>query len=172
VGLVYVTGASGAGKSTVRAELLRRGYTAYDSDEDGLARWFDDRTGAEVKLPVDPARRDDAWFANNTYRLPPETVQRLAIEAGDGLAFVCGTVGNDNEIWDLFARVISLSVDAATVRRRLVGRANGFGSTEAELERVLAWHARVDADNERYGAVLIAASGPVGEVVDRLLGCL
>jgi dephospho-CoA kinase len=32
--LIYVIGASGAGKSTVRTELQRRGYMAYDTDED------------------------------------------------------------------------------------------------------------------------------------------
>lgn len=169
--LVYVTGASGAGKSTVRIELQRRGYLAFGSDEDGLARWFD-RNGTEVSMPANPSARDDTWFADNTYRLPPETVRRLGQKVGDGVGFICGTVGNDNEIWDLFTAVVSLSVNADTVRRRLGGRVNSFGSTDDELARVLAWHASVDADNARYGAVLIDASGPVEDVVDELLTAL
>ncbi|MDX6241828.1 MAG: hypothetical protein QOG10_6652 [Kribbellaceae bacterium] len=167
--LIYVTGASGAGKSTVRTELQRRGYVAYGTDEDGLSRWFENRSGAEVSMPVDPTRRDDDWFAKNTYRLPPVTVRRLAAEVGDGVGFICGTVGNDDQIWDLFTAVVSLSIDAGTVRRRLVERVNSFGSTEDELQRVLAWHANVDADNLRFGALLIDASPPVAEVVDQLL---
>jgi hypothetical protein len=169
--LVYVTGASGVGKSTVRMELQRRGYLAFGSDEDGLARWFDS-SGAEVSMPADPSGRDDTWFAHNTYRLPPETVRRLGRQVGDRVGFICGTVGNDNEIWDLFTAVISLSVDADTVRRRLAGRVNSFGSTEDEMARVLEWHANVDADNSRFGAVLIDASGPVEDVVDELLTAL
>jgi dephospho-CoA kinase len=47
--LIYITGASGAGKSTVRTELQRRGYPAYDSDEDRLARWFSTATVDEVR---------------------------------------------------------------------------------------------------------------------------
>jgi gluconate kinase len=164
--LIYITGASGAGKSTVRTELQRRGYPAYDSDEDRLARWFSNATGDEVPMP---ARRDDDWFASNTYRLPPETVRRIAAELGDSSGFLCGTVGNDNEIWDLFAAVISLSIDEQTLRRRLAARANGFGSTDAELQRVLAWHTAVDADNQRYGAILVDAARPITEVVDDLL---
>jgi len=167
--LVYLTGSSGVGKTAVGEELRRRGYAVYDVDADGLARWFEDGTGAEVRMP---ACRDDAWFAENTYRLPVETVRRIADEVGDGVAFVCGTVGNDNEIWDSFDTVISLSLDAATLRRRLMGRRGAFGSSGPELERVLAWHARVDADNSRYGALLVDANAPTTEVADRVLEAL
>ncbi|MFC6157691.1 AAA family ATPase [Kribbella jiaozuonensis] len=161
MGLVYLTGSSGVGKTTVGGELRRRGYLVYDVD--GLARWFHNVSGVEVSMP---AERDDAWFADYTYRLPVETVRRIAQEVGDGVGFVCGTVGNDGEIWELFDAVVSLSVDAGTLRRRLVGRAGAFGSSGDELERVLAWHARVDVDNAGYGAVLVDATGPVAEVAD------
>jgi hypothetical protein len=170
--LIYVTGASGAGKSTVRTELHRRGYLTYGTDEDGLSRWFDNRTGTEVSMPTDPAHRDGDWYAHHTYRLPPETVLRVAAEVGDGIGFVCGTVGNDHEIWDLFTAVISLSVDAETIRQRLTHRLNSFGSTDDELRRILDWHAAVDADNLRFGAHLIDATPPVTEVVDHLLAAL
>lgn len=164
---MYLTGSSGVGKTTVGGELRKRGYLVYDVDVDGLARWFED--GFEVSMPT---YRGDAWFAEHTYRLPTETVRRIAGEVGDGVAFVCGTVGNDGEIWELFDAVISLSVDAETLRQRLVGRRGGFGSDGAELERVLAWHSRVDTDNAGYGAVLVDASGPVVEVADRVLAVL
>jgi hypothetical protein len=167
--LVYLTGSSGVGKTAVGAELRRRGFAVYDVDADGLARWFENGTGAEVRMPSD---RDDAWFAENKYRLPVETVRRIADQAGDGVAFICGTVGNDNEIWDLFDSVISLSVDAATLRRRLVGRRGAFASNGPELERVLAWHAQVDADNSRYGALLVDANAPIPEVANHVLDAL
>jgi ribose 1,5-bisphosphokinase PhnN len=167
--LVLVNGSSGAGKTAVGGELRRRGYGVFDVDADGLAHWFEDATGAERSMP---SYRDDAWFAENTYRLPVATVLRIAREAGDGVTFICGTVGNEGEIWDLFDAVVSLSVDATTLRRRLTGREGGFGSSAAELERVLAWHTRVDADNARYGALLVDANGPVPEVADLILTAL
>lgn len=166
MGLVYVTGSSGTGKTAVGDELRRRGFLVYDVDRDQLARWFDNGTGEEVVMPQ---HRHDDWFAANTYRLPPETLRDLP--TGDRPTFVCGTVGNDNEIWDLFDTVISLSIDAQTLTRRLRAR-GGFGSSAAELHRVLGWHADVDADNARYGAVLVDAGGAVHEVADRLLGVL
>ncbi|WP_427886907.1 hypothetical protein ACQHIV_28865 [Kribbella sp. GL6] len=74
MGLVYVTGSSGVGKTAVGDELRRRGYVVYDVDRDRLARWFD-AGGAEVAMP---AERDDAWFADHTYRVPPETLRARA----------------------------------------------------------------------------------------------
>ena len=170
--LILITGASGAGKSTVGRELERRGYRSYDIDEDRLAHWVDNETGVEVRLPADPAHRNDEWHSRHTYRLPPEAVRQLDSEAGDQVVFVCGSTGNEGEIWDLFHQVVSLSVTADTLRRRLRERRHGFGSTDEELTRVLAWHATVDADNLRYGAILVDADDAVPEVVDRLLSRL
>ncbi|MFF0338870.1 AAA family ATPase [Kribbella sp. NPDC004875] len=165
-GLVLVTGSPGSGKTTVGDELRRRGYGVFDVDR--LARWFENASGAEVSMP---SYRDDAWFAEHTYRLPVETVRRIADEAA-GLTFICGTTGNEAEIWDLFDAVVSLSVDAPTLRRRLAGRPGGFGSTRAELGRVLTWHANVDTDNARYGALLIDATAPIAQVASEILTTL
>lgn len=39
----------GSGKTTVRNELKSRGYEAYDGDEDGLAKWYNDATGVVIR---------------------------------------------------------------------------------------------------------------------------
>ena len=41
--LIYITGVSGSGKSTVAQELKKRGYEAYDAEE-GFSYWFDRKT--------------------------------------------------------------------------------------------------------------------------------
>jgi shikimate kinase len=164
--LVYLTGTSGVGKTAVGEELRRRGFTVYDVDADRLARWFENTSGAEVPMP---SYRDDSWYAENTYRLPVETVRRLA--SGGGTTFISGAVGNENEIWDLFITVIHLTVDAGTLERRLLQRGT-FGSRPDELQRVLGWQSQSDADNARYGAHLINATPPIPEVADHVLEIL
>ena len=52
MGLVWITGVSGTGKSTVRVELATRGYQSFDTDEDGIAVWRLRTTGEEVYDPV------------------------------------------------------------------------------------------------------------------------
>ncbi|NUS00533.1 MAG: AAA family ATPase [Kribbellaceae bacterium] len=161
---MYLTGTSGVGKTTVGEELRRRGYVVYDVDVDGLARWYDDETGVELPMPD---RRDDSWYAEHTYRLPPETVRRLA--PADGITFITGAVGNEDQIWDLFDLVIQLTLDAATLEGRLRARGS-FGSSGDELARVLAWQRQADLDNVRYGARPVSADGPPGQVADLVLG--
>ncbi|MBM7783581.1 AAA family ATPase [Tenggerimyces flavus] len=168
--LVYVTGTSGAGKTTVRAELRRRGFAALDTDEDRLSRWFSNGSGAKVELPADPSDRDDGWYANHTQRIPPRVLRQIDADAGGGLVFICGTAGNEVEIWNLFALVVNLSVDAETIRHRLATRGgNAFGSTDAEAQRILAWNENRDENYDRFGAVRIDATQPVATVVDQLL---
>ncbi len=168
--LVWVTGTSGSGKSTVRNELRRRGYIAYDTDEDLLSRHFDRASGAEVAYPALAAHRTGEWFARHVQRVPPETVRRIAAEVDDRPGFVCGSTENENEIWDEFAVVVHLSVDEDTIRRRLARRPpDAFGGSEEEVERILGWHAGSDAAYERFGAHRIDGTQPVGKVVDDLL---
>ena len=47
VALVWVTGNSGAGKSTVCAELQRRGELAVDADWEGYSHWVDRVSGSQ-----------------------------------------------------------------------------------------------------------------------------
>ncbi|MGW5361955.1 AAA family ATPase [Actinopolymorpha pittospori] len=168
--LVWVTGTSGAGKSTVRAELRRRGYIAYDTDEDHLSRYFDKSSGVEVLYPSAVAQRTDEWFNRHNQRVPPETVRRIAAEVGDKLGFICGSTENENEIWNEFAAVIHLSVDSETIRRRLAQRPrDAFGGTAEELARILEWHVGSDASYEQFGAHRVDATQPASKVVDDLL---
>ena len=53
MGLIWVTGICGAGKSAVRGELRHRGYDAYGTDEDGMARWVKRLRGRD-RAPQQP----------------------------------------------------------------------------------------------------------------------
>jgi thymidylate kinase len=169
VGLIWITGISGVGKSSVRAELRERGYEAYGTDEEGLARWVNTSTGA-VTSGADAALRDREFLAHNEWRVDPELVHQLADRAMNRPAFLCGAVNNEVEVWDLFAGTILLSVDEATVRDRLAGRVtNDFGKSAHELELVLGWHKTFDEEHRRDGSVIVDATRPVCEVVDEIL---
>jgi adenylylsulfate kinase-like enzyme len=41
---IYITGISETGKSAIRQELMKRGYVAYDIDEDHFRAWYNKDT--------------------------------------------------------------------------------------------------------------------------------
>jgi predicted ATPase len=68
--LIYVTGVSTAGKSSVLGELRRRGYAAFGVDEDGYGVFVHRESQRVVEPPledVDPHDwyREHAWVSTS-----------------------------------------------------------------------------------------------------------
>jgi dephospho-CoA kinase len=120
LGVVLVTGMSGTGKSTVLAELGRRGHSVVDTD---AGEWIDE-TGPE------PLWREDRIGA-------------LLDERGDRATFVAGTVANQGRFYPRFDAVVLLSAPADVILDRLATRVtNDFGKSDAERENIrddLSW---------------------------------
>ena len=168
--LVYITGISGAGKSTVRDELKRRGFVAYGTDEDSLAAFYNNTTGESVGNQVAAEVRTVAWRKEHTWKIPRQLIEKIAGEAKDKPIFLCGVAANDNEFWDLFSHVIALMIDEETLRQRLNERPdNSFGKLDNELQNTLAWQKTAADDYIQLGAVLVDATQPLNSVVDTIL---
>jgi gluconate kinase len=169
VGLVWVTGNSGTGKSTVRKELARRGHLSFDTDEDGMTVWRDRATGEEVDYPDDEHHPDD-WLEHHGWIIDPRRVQELARLARDRLVFLCGSVENENEVWDLFDSVVCLILGESTLRERIATRTtNAFGKKPMELQAILRWNPTLEASYRQVGALVVNADQPVPAVVDEIL---
>lgn len=162
-GLIYVTGIPGAGKSAVRHELIRRGYRAYDTDEDDISP-----ASETTSTPAGEGTRSRRYA-----RLSRERVEGLAQAARTETVFLCGTKANDNEVWDLFSQVIYLAIDEGTLRERLATRTtNDFGKDPEELRQILGWHETSEESYRSFGAVVVDATRPLPTVVDDLLASL
>jgi dephospho-CoA kinase len=170
VALVYVTGISGAGKSAVCGELRRRGFEAHDTDQDENAVWVNRTTGQVTAVAGADERSRPGWLEDQEWRVVPSKVQALAERADGRLVFLCGSTANEDEVWHLFSRVIYLAIDEQTLRDRLESRtSNDFGKAPKELEAILSWHQVGEADYLRFGAVVVNATLPLHEVVDKIL---
>jgi dephospho-CoA kinase len=137
---VLVTGMSGAGKSTVLAELSRRGHHTVDTDYDG---WV---------------RPDGTWDG--------ERMDRLL--AASRNVIVAGTVQNQGRFYDRFEAVVLISAPLEVLIERVTGRTNNpYGRTaeqRAEIERyvrtvepLLRRGATLELDGRRPLAELAAA---------------
>jgi dephospho-CoA kinase len=168
VGIAWITGNAGTGKSEVCAALADRGYRSIDSDL-GLAAWVNTSTD-EVTEAVDAGPLSEEWFRHHRWLLRRSRVEALAEDARTQAAFLCGLVQNDEELWDLFDVKICLVLDEPTIRERLGQRSgNPFGRAPAELEAILRINGPLVAKYTALGANLIDSGQPVEHVVQDVL---
>jgi gluconate kinase len=150
-----VEGLSGAGKSSVYEELIRRGYKAISTDR-AWAYHADSDTG----LPSGPIRHDtfmwDQQMAVSELESPePEVL------------FVCGSSRNRDRFLPYFTKIFNLRIDDDTMRRRLQERTDDdwpLGQEGVELMLTLN-----RSDEKPAGAIDVDATQPLHQVVDELL---
>ncbi len=165
--LVWVTGISGAGKSTVCEILSSRGIAALDADTDGFSRWVVAGSGEPVVDSPDPTRSD--WLDSHAWHIHVDRIRTLRADS-PGVTFLFGAVANEGEVRDQFDRVGCIVVDDETVRQRLTTRTtNAFGRQPADLERILGWNQVLESSYRRTGAAIIDGTRPVDEVAEAVL---
>lgn len=169
--LIYITGNSGAGKSTIRKALEARGYEAYDTD-DGFKSWYNKEKNT---LGHDQKRWEDTtieWRRLYWLKTDRSKVARLADNAKKQPkpTFLCGIGPNDNEIWDLFDTVVHLSLNDEQLKERLAHRKdNDYGKHPDDLKNILSWNKDIDMRNKGYGAIIIDANQSLEQVVNEIL---
>jgi len=139
---------SGTGKSTVLAELARRGHDVVDTDE---GAWCEEVGGERL------------WRA-----APMEAL--LAEHAGATLV-VSGTVPNQGRFYDRFDAVVLLSAPLEVLLERVRTReTNDFGKRDAERARIVSDHAAVEPLLRAGATAEIDTRRPLHEVADELEG--
>jgi shikimate kinase len=147
--VVLVTGMSGSGKSTVLAELKRRGHRVIDTDDPG---WI-----VETHTASGP---EQLWDL--------EQITVLIDGHRTGWLFIAGCVANQGAVYDRFDAVVLLSAPVDVILDRVANRANPFGSTAEDRTKIANDLAafepllRAGADRE------IVTTSPVPEVVAAL----
>jgi GTPase SAR1 family protein len=144
---VLLTGMSGTGKSTLVQELRRRGYAAYDADDDGFSE----------------PRADGRWGWR------ADAVASLLAQIPDGdLLFFAGC--SEEQIEMPFDYRVVLTVPEDEIVMRLGTRSsNAYGGNPAQLRQVLADLEHVEPLLRRSADLVLSTTAPVTEVADRLL---
>jgi dephospho-CoA kinase len=168
--LIFITGLPGTGKSTVCAELTKRGFNAVDADEGNVSQWYDISTGKAVTQEFVYALPADEWFGKYDLRLSEKRVKKLAHDATGKVAFLSGAKLNGEEMAGLFDMIINLSVDTETLKYRLASRtSNSFGKQSNQLKFILEQHKISEAKPKSEKVVNIDATQPLTDVVDSIL---
>jgi len=168
--LIYITGLSGSGKSTICEELKRRGYEAHDADGESFNKWYNKETGKIAEGYGKNKADTKEWHRKYSWNTSRVEVERLSKNAKNKLVFLCGVSANEETVWDLFTKVICLSIDEATLRNRITTRTtNEFGKEPYEFEMILEWHKNYLGDYLKKGVLVVNANRPLHTVVDDIL---
>ena len=166
--LVWVTGSSGVGKSTVCDLLKSRGALAVDADFEGFSHWVDRKSGRVVTNPPDPVPA--GWLERFGWNISRAEVEILSRTMRDKTAFLCGSAENEEAVRDLFDHMICLVADNETIRDRLGTRTtNPFGKHPEELAAALGWNDDVESRYRCLSATIIDGTQPPAEVADAIL---
>ncbi len=150
-----VEGLSGAGKSAVYEELVRRGFTAITTD-----RTWAFHADPETGRPGGPTHHSNfMWDEQKAF-------SELQSQEPDVL-FVSGSSRNRDRFLPYFTKIFNLRIDDDTMRRRLQERTDddwplGLEGVELMLELNRS-------DEGPAGAIDVDATQPLDQVVDELL---
>lgn len=95
--LIYVTGPSSAGKSTVTLLLHERGFEAHDADVE-LCSWYNRETNKKVEYPKLAKDRPAGWQELHIFRMNEELVSGIYRRSKDTTIFILGNCENELEI--------------------------------------------------------------------------
>lgn len=173
MGLIYVTGVAGTGKSTILEALKARSLEAYGVEEDEIADWIDTKTALAQQLPPPNTKFDiHQWFIDHDLVINPEKVYKLkqrADESGKDI-FLCGVADGEDRVWLMFKKVFVLTLDIETLTSRIKNRkGNDFGKTPQELQKIIDWQASAEEHYRQRSAVIIDATKSPDAVLDKIL---
>lgn len=143
---VLLTGTSGTGKSTLVQELRRRGFVAYDADDDGFSE----------------PRGSGRWGWRR------DLVAALLGAHTEGLLFFAGC-SEEQAYLPFDFRVLLTAPEALLVSRLCARTGNAYGQTSAELAQVLGDRAEVEPLLRRAADLVLTSTAPPADLADAVL---
>lgn len=165
---IFITGIAGSGKTSISAELTKRGYKAYNIEEvEGLFVMLDRRTGKPFieydDCDMEKVKYHD-WACNKN------KLQELIRKNKNSITFYCGIASNTEEILPLFYKTILLEANSEVIRKRLAERTNNdFGKSPEVQDWVLGRRSYFENYMKAKGAIVIDADRSLAEVADEII---
>lgn len=166
---ILITGIAGSGKTTIAAELKKRGYNSINMDaEEGLCAWVNIATGKPDKNFVRNSAND--WDGKYDWLWNDKKLKQLISESKD--TYFCGSSGNQTDYYKLFDKCFLLEMDEQLLRDRVSKKKDGddYGKKPGELEAILSYMDAYQTTANANGLIVIDAHKSVSEIIDIIVG--
>ena len=163
--IIYITGISGTGKTTLSNEFKKRGNITIDIDDH--AHWEHKETG-----------KTDHWFPGksvdffNTHQwvCDLEKLKEIFKENSQKDILVFGVVDKEEKLFPLFDKIILLTCDTRVAFKRIDDRVdNEFGKGEVEKEWIKSWKDNFEQDLIRKGAIAVSSEDNIETVINNII---
>lgn len=168
--LIFITGTSTSGKSTMAKELVKRGCEAHDLEHNGISAWFHKETGMRDAEFGQVPERTKEWMDAHEWRVSLDWVKDIAQKAANKPIFLCGGGANERDIVALCDKVIWLKTDEDTIRKRVtIPRDHTYGTNPHELAEAIERNKVKEREYEQMGAIMIDVRRPFDQVINEVL---
>lgn len=147
--IIFITGMSGSGKSTVLKELASKGYTTIDTDIEGYCSYgYDERY------------QEYGWLWKE------DKINVVVNNHQEGVLLIAGTVSNQGKFYSYFDEIIYLSAPLSVLLARVQRRTNNrYGQTDEEKKTIQADFEQFDAMIKTSATTVIDATKSLDKVV-------
>jgi Dephospho-CoA kinase len=161
---VLITGNPGAGKTSLAAELAKRGHAVIDADD--IAGW---QTPSGVPV-IQPVPASDEWLLSHRWVWSRSRVEAVIAERSSPgrPLFVCGIAINQRDMLDLFDRVYLLTLDHQTQIERMNAPSNAH-RTVAQRAQILDGRPVFESQMQAVGAIALDGRLPTSTLASRIL---
>lgn len=162
-----ITGFPGTGKTAIAAELKRRGYNAYDTENMRGYMHTESRTdGIRIQKPSDVP---SGWYDTiGAYNWDSIKILKLLNDPRD--KFICAKAHNQSDFFDQFNKIFVLTLDFTEMIKRLKNRAGkAIGKTNFELSDIITIREHFELSLLNHNATEINVDKHINEVVDEIL---
>lgn len=148
--LIYITGPTGCGKSTVCDVLRNEGHTAYDTDSSGM-------------------RKIALINGKELMALDIALLQKIHDTTGNEIVYICGTSPNDQDAFYLFSKIFLLIIDASEQKKRILQRTNSvYGKQPSQMIAAQKWRKPQIEKYINAGAIVIDATQPLEDIIAKI----
>jgi len=162
-----ITGVAGAGKTTIAAELINRGYDAINMDYyPGLSAWVNLNTG--IPDPNFKIASADDWEGKYDWLWDDSTIKTLLQKNSN--TYFCGGSGNQSKYYSFFTKIFFLEMDEALIKDRILNnREHDYGRRPGELDQILGYYEDFQNSIKAAGAIVINPRNSIENIVDLIL---